>query len=50
VKPTATRKVAKKAKELAAKLKPEPKEPKEPKAETPKPAPVKEEASSDKPR
>jgi len=50
VKPTATRKVAKKAKELASKLKPEPKEPKEPKAETPKPEPVKEEASSDKPK
>ena len=49
VKPTTTRKVAKKAKELAAKLKPEPKEPKEPKEE-PIPAPVNEKASSDKPR
>jgi hypothetical protein len=50
VKPTATRKVAKKAKELAAKLKPEPKEPMEPKAEMPKPPPTKETAPSDKPK
>jgi len=49
-KPTATRKVAKKVKVVASKLKPESKEPKEPKAETPKPAPVKEAAASDKPK
>lgn len=44
--PKAPRKVSRKAKAPAS----EPKEPKEPKAKTPKPTPVKEKASSDKPK
>ena len=50
-KPKAPGKGTRKAKELASKLKPEPKsEPNEPKSETPKPAPAQETAASDKPK